>query len=276
MSESFEFVLGSVEADIVGQALGVDVRRAPLRVRNTTTDPARRIRLTAIVGQRLADRRLSTSTALHPSLRTAFGLFANFRVSVSISGIDGFGSPIAVLALTDGSQALGVTQNSGADELLFSLFSDDELVEVLAGVLPPMPPAEGSAVTVRGSAVEHTTAWEERKAAERAEDEEETSAFGNLQVVGTVAAPRPQRRGHRPGDEDRLRLALSGKRLGGGHITVTRSAGAEPRALSWLDTEQGRYLVHDRRGNDEFLATYEPASRADVASAVRDVLARAY
>ncbi len=276
MSETFEFVLGSVEADVVGQALGVDVRRFPLRLRNTTTDPARRVRLAAIVGQRLVERGLSTGTALHPSLRTTFGLFADFRVSVAISGVDGFGSDIAVLALTDGAQALGVTQHAGADELLFSLFSDDELVEVLSGVLPQMPPAPGSTVTVRGRVTEHATAWDARKAAERAEDEEETSAFGNLEVVGTVDAPRPQRRGYRMGDEDRLRLALSGRRLGGGHITVDGRGATGSQPLSWLDTEEGRYLVHAERSQGECVATYEPAGRAEVARAIRETLAGAY
>lgn len=276
MSETFEFTLGSVEADIVGQALGVNVRLFPLKLRNTTTDPTRRHRLTALVAEQLVDRSLATSTALHPSVRRAFGLFADHRVSGSISGVDGFGDTIAVLVLTDGAQALGVTQNAESDDLLFSLFSDDEIVDVLSGVLPQMPPVAGSEVVLRARADAHATAWDARKAAERAEDEEETDAFGNLEVAGRVDAPRGARRGFRAGDEERLRQAMAGRRLGVGSIQVSGRGGAASRSWGWLDTEDGRYLVLSEREHDEQVITYKPASRADVAGAFRDALARAY
>ncbi|WP_433407973.1 ESX secretion-associated protein EspG [Saccharomonospora azurea] len=276
MSETFEFTLGSVEADIVGQALGVNVRRFPLKLRNTTTDPARRRRLAILVAEQLVERGLATSTVLHPAVRTAFGLFADHRVSGSISGVDGFGDDIAVLVLTDGAQALGVTQNAKSDDLLFSLFSDDEIVDVLTGVLPEMPPVAGSEVVLRARADAPATAWDARKAAERAEDEEETDAFGNLQVAGRVDVPRGARRGFRAGDEDRLRQAMAGRRLGGGAIEVSGRGGAVSRSWGWLDTEEGRYLVLSEREQDEQVITYRPAGRADVAGAFRDGLARAY
>jgi hypothetical protein len=276
VSETFEFTLGSVEADVVGQALGVSVRRFPLKLRNTTTDPARQIRLAALVAEQLMERGLSTSSALHPGVRTAFELFADQRVSASISGVDGFGDAIAVLVLTDGAQAVGVTQNAGKDELLFSLFSDDEIVDVLAGVLPDMPPASGSEVTFRAPVEHHATAWDARKAAERAEDEEETDAFGNLQVAGHVDVPRSGRRGFRAGDEERLREAMSARRLGGGLIEVSGRGGSGSRSWGWVDTEEGRYLVLTERERDEHVITYKPASRAAVAGSFRDALARAY
>ncbi|WP_244231359.1 ESX secretion-associated protein EspG [Saccharomonospora piscinae] len=268
-------MLSSVEASVTGQALGADVRRFPLRLRNTTTDPDRLVKLTSAVGKALVERGLATTSSVHPAVRAAFGLFARHRVGVAVTGIDGFGENIAALSLTDGAQALGVTQHGQSDDLLFSLFSDDDLVDVVAGVLPTMPAAPGGPLTVRGTVSSHATAWEARKAAEQALDEEETHAFGSLAVASTVAAPRPARRGREPSAEERLREALAGPRLGGGYVTVSGHRAA-PQTLSWLDTEDGRYLISTQQNQDECVATYEPAGQADVARAVRDALSRAY
>ncbi|MFC4004771.1 ESX secretion-associated protein EspG [Prauserella oleivorans] len=276
MSGSFDFVLGSVEASVIGQALGVDVRRFPLRFRNTTTDPVRLVKLTTLVSGELAKRRLLVGGKLHPQVSTAFELFSSQRVVVSISGIDGRGCEIAVLALTDGAQALGITQHGGVDELLFSLFSDDDLVDILAGVLPVMGRAPGPEATVRQSATEYRSALTARRAAERAHDEEETSAFGNIEVVGMVNPPRKSR-GSGETDHERLSRVLAGERLGGGQIVVTGlGERSTPLSLSWLDTGEGRYLVHTTEARGEFVARYEPADHADVAHAIRELVSQAY
>ncbi|TKG72185.1 ESX secretion-associated protein EspG [Prauserella endophytica] len=274
MSERFEFVLGSVEASIVGQALGVDVRRFPLRVRNTTTDPARLIKLAKLVTGELAKRRLIVGNALHTHVRTAFGLFGDHRLSVAITGIDGLGEHITVLAFTDGAQALGITQR-GDDELFFSLFSDDELVDVLAGVLPAAQAAPGAPATVRSSMIEHKSALAARRAAEREHDEEETDAFGNISIISMVEPPPERNRGGES-DERRLRRVLAGERHGGGQITVVGHDGTPPHSISWLDAEAGRYLVHTTDDGGEFVARYEPAGYHDVVRAIRDAVSRAY
>ncbi|MFF5987188.1 ESX secretion-associated protein EspG [Prauserella flavalba] len=275
MSERFEFVLGSVEASVVGQALGVDVRRFPLRIRNTTTDPVRLIKLAKIVTGELAKRRLVVGNALHNQVQNAFGLFGDHRLSVAITGIDGLGEHITVLAFTDGSQALGITQR-GDDELFFSLFSDDEFVDVLAGVLPAAQAAPGAPATVRSSVTEHKSALAARRAAEREHDEEETDAFGNISIISMVEPPPERNRGDGESDERRLRRVLAGERHGGGQITVTGHGGAAPHSLSWLDAEAGRYLVHTTGDGGEFVARYEPAGYDDVVRAIRDAVSRAY
>ncbi|MBK1783343.1 ESX secretion-associated protein EspG [Prauserella cavernicola] len=275
MSERFEFVLGSVEASVVGQALGVDVRRFPLRIRNTTTDPVRLVKLAKIVTGELAKRRLVVGNTLHSHLHTTFGLLGDHRVSVAITGIDGLGADIAVLAVTDGSRALGITQRD--DELFFSVFSDDELVDVLAGVLPPAQPAPGGPATVRSSVTEHRSALAARRAAEREHDEEETDAFGNISIVGMAEPPPERNRRGTESDERKLRRVLEGERHGGGQISVTgRGDRGTPQSLSWLDAEQGRYLIHTTDGDGEFVARYEPAGYNDVVRAIRDAVSRAY
>ncbi|PRX51308.1 ESAT-6 protein secretion system EspG family protein [Prauserella shujinwangii] len=276
MSESFEFVLDSVEASVIGQALGVEVRRFPLRFRHSTADPLRRMKLAALVTERLARRGLVAGDRLHPRLTEAFELFTEPRVTAAISGIDGLGADIAVLALTDGARALGVTQPPGGDELLFALFSDDDLVDVLAGVLPALRAAEGTPATVRWSVTGPRSALAARRAAAQRHDDEETAAFGDLRIADLVEPPAP--RGHRAdSDEHRLRRALAGRRLGGGHITVTgRGDRGAPHSVSWLDTETGRYLVHTEELGHDIVARYEPAGHHEVTRALRDAVSRAY
>lgn len=273
MSGNVEFTLDKVEANVVGRALGAEVPRPPLRLGNTTTDPARLLKLSKVVTNRLAGRRLVVRGELHPDLHAAFRLFGDHRVAVSISGVDGHGADIAVLAFTDGARALRVTQTAD-DDLLFTLFSDDDLVAVLAAVLPAMQAASGSRTTVRTGTVKHRSAVAARRAAEREIDEEETSAFGNLHVVGKVRPSKDRTR--EVTDEERLRDALAAGRLGGGQITVSGNGGTPAQTLNWVDTEVGRYLIRVEEKADESLAHYEPASHDDVVRGVRRAVSAAY
>lgn len=284
MAERADFALGTVEASVVGQALGVDVRMFPLRVRNTSIDPER---FTAVVRQVHADlekRRLSIDSELVPAIRTAFALLANHRITVSVNGIDGLGQDIAVLTVTDGAQALGITQAPGDDLLQFALFADEELVEVLAGVLPPMRAASTGRRTLVQKEERAVSAMTARRQAEAEFDEEETDAFGNLELQAVVRArpkapPRPR---GAEADVDVLERVLSGVRLGGGHIIVSgigrRGERLRSTPLSWLDTEDGRYLVWTEtdEASGAVIGHYDPASQATVANSIRDAISGIY
>ncbi|MCP2182810.1 ESX secretion-associated protein EspG [Prauserella alba] len=277
MFGSFEFVLGSVEASVVAQAFGVDVRRFPLRVRNTTTDPDRLRKLAGIVSGTLAERGLLVGKDPHPNLQRAFELFGRYRVSAAVSGIDDRDNEIAMLVVTDGADAVGVTQHHGEDELVFRSFSDDDLVDVLTGALPAVSAASGPEATVRQSLPEYRSAFDAQKAAERAHDEEETNAFGNIRVVGRTSAPR-RSRGDGESGEQRLRRAFAAQRRGGGQVVVSAFAGerSAPRSVGWVDTAEGRYLVHAGEVGNEFVARYEPAGRAEVSRAIHGLVAATY
>ncbi|WP_020667011.1 ESX secretion-associated protein EspG [Amycolatopsis nigrescens] len=282
MAERFEFTLGSIEASIVGQALDVDVRQFPLRIRNSTVDPVRFVKLAKQVYRDLEDRRLSVSGELNRAVRTAFELFGGHRVSVAITGIDGRGDDIAVLTLTDGAQALGITQPPGEDELQFSLFSDDELVEVLTGVLPAVPAAPGGTLTVRRRADQPQSAMAARRLAEAEHDEDETDAFGNIQLRGVVRPGRSSRRERPAAADDDTMLAeiLAGPRQGGGYLTANGHGRHDERRsaqpVTWLDTEQGRYLVHTDDEGGTVTARYAPAGRAQVTAAIQELISSVY
>ncbi|RSM83396.1 ESX secretion-associated protein EspG [Amycolatopsis sp. WAC 01375] len=283
MAERADFALGTVEATVVGQALGVDVRLFPLRVRNTSIDPERYAAVIRKVYADLEQRRLSISGELNQAIRTAFALLSNHRITVSVNGIDGIGQDIAVLTLTDGRQALGITQAHGEDLLQFALFADEELVEVLAGVLPRMRPASTGRRTLVQQEERAVSAMTARRQAEAEFDEEETDAFGNLQFTGVVRA-RPESPSPRNDESDVavLEQVLSGTRLGGGHIIVSgigrRGERLRSTPLSWLDTEDGRYLVWTEtdEASGAVIGHYDPASQSGVANAIRAAIADIY
>jgi hypothetical protein len=281
MAERFEFTLGSVEATIVGQALDVDVRRFPLRIRNSSIDPVRFAKVAVQVYRDLESRRLSVGGELVEPVRTAFGLLGKSHVSVAISGIDDRGGDIAVLSATDGSQALAITQSPGEDELWFNLFSDDKLVDILAGALPSARPASTGTHRVEQRAQRSVSAMTARRLAEAEEDEEETDAFGNIQLMGVVR-PRAGVNARESGaDIGVLERVMTGERLGGGYIVATGTGRhgehltAQP--LSWLDTEDGRYLVRTADGDQGATAAeYVPAGFTDVSKAIRQVISSIY
>jgi len=282
MADRFEFVLDVVEALVIGEATGGNIRQFPLRIGSLPSDPVRFVQVAKKVNDSVEARRLSVGDDLRPSVRTAFELLAKPRVSVAVSGVDGLGSDIAVVALTDGRQALGITQDAKTDELLFSLFADEELVEVVAGVLPRMRPASTGAATVRQAAAQEVSAMTARRRAEAAEDEEETDAFGMIEVSGRVA-PRPDPRVSRApaGGLEMLERVLAQPRLGGGQIAVTgwgrhgERRGGNP--LGWLDTADGRYLIKSTAGPaGDLTAEYLPAGHRDLARAVQQAISAVY
>ncbi|WP_410658468.1 ESX secretion-associated protein EspG [Amycolatopsis sp. lyj-112] len=284
MAERADFALGTVEASVVGQALGVDVRLFPLRVRNTSIDPERFTAIIRRVYTDLEKRRLSIEGELNPAIRTAFALLANHRITVSVNGVDGLGEDIAVLTVTDGAQALGITQAPGDDLLQFALFADEDLVQVIAGVLPRMRPASTGRRTLVQKEERVVSAMTARRQAEAEFDEEETDAFGNLELTAVVRArpETPQAPRGEEADVAVLERVLSGTRLGGGHIIVSgigrRGERLRSTPLSWLDTEDGRYLVWTEtdEASGAVIGHYDPVSQSGVANAVRDAIADIY
>jgi hypothetical protein len=213
---------------------------------------------------------------------------------VSINGIDGLGGDIAVLVVTDGAQALGITQPPGEDTLHFALFADEDLVDVLSGVLPAAEAATTGAQTVedRPRAVA-VSAMAARRQAEAELDDEETDAFGNIELRAVVQArPTAERarsarvrsarsRTQAEDGAEVLERVLSGRRMGGGHVIATgygrRGEILTANPLSWVDTEYGRYLVWtDSDESGTVSARYEPAGRADVGRAILNSISSIY
>lgn len=280
MVSRFDFMLGSVEAVVVGRAVGVDVRVFPLRISNTTVDPVRFARLARQVYFDLEDRRLSVRGELSRQVRLAFELLGEHRVAVTASGTDVQFGDLAVFAATDGAQALTIGQADGEDRLWFSLFPDEELVRTLAEAPPAMDPAPTGPLSLQHREDRPRSAMAARRQAEEEFDDEETEAFGSLQVRRVVRS-RGSALAHDETDDERLEEIFAEPRLGGGYFTATgRGRHGERRSappLTWLDTEAGRYLVQTMTdGSGTLTARYVPAGFADVAEAVRTTISAVY
>ncbi|OLF18533.1 ESX secretion-associated protein EspG [Actinophytocola xanthii] len=279
MADRFEFTLDSVEATVVGRAMNADVRRFPLRIRNSTIDPVRFVRLGVLVHDELERRGLSVGGRLHPLVQTALELFNDHQVSVSVSGRTEREEDIAMLAMSDGAQAVGVTQEHGSDALRFSLFPDEDLVRRISTFLPAAPAAPQGTLTVAHRPARAVSAMAARRLAEEEADAEETDAFGNL-VIGMVG-DGPRRRPSGRSDAEKLGEIMAGQRLGVGFLAASglRRSGERRSVppLGWVDTEQGRYLVRTTTEADgTTVATYQPAGAAEVQTAVQEVISSVY
>jgi EspG family len=144
----FGFTLDPIELSVLRQAHGVRSRLFPLRLGNTIADPVKLAALSEAVDDALDRRDLAEDGVLTEPVNTALELLAEHRVAVSITGAGALpGQELTVLAVSDGTQALTVTQRSD-DGLLFALFPDGELVTTVASVLPPAEAATGEPVVV--------------------------------------------------------------------------------------------------------------------------------
>jgi hypothetical protein len=280
MVSRFDFTLGSVEAVVVGRAVGVDVRVFPLRISNTTVDPVRFAKLARQVYFALEDRRLSVRGELNPQVRQAFELLGEHRVAVTASGTDVEFGDLALFAATDGAQALVIGQAPGEDTLHFSLLPDEELVRTVAQALPATEAAPGGPLSISRREDRPVSAIAARRQAEQEFDEEETEAFDSLQVGSVVRARGPVSRST-GSDAERLEEIFAEPRLGGGYFTAAgRGRHGERRSvppLTWLDTETGRYLVQTSTdGSGTFTARYVPAGFTQVAEGVRSLISAVY
>lgn len=276
----FEFSLNTVEAHVIGRAMGVDIRQFPLRFAAMPVDPERFARLAKQVHLDLSDRRLSVAGELNRFVRSSFELLRDHRVSVAISGTGVRTGEIAVLSVTDGAQALLVDQPGRQDQLWFRLLSDDELVDALAGVLPPMRAAPGGPLTVNQQPARQLSTVAARRQAEDEFDEEETDAFGNLQV-NRMESTRSSYRNTGLTDRERLEEIFAAPRLGGGYFVATGFTRHQERrpaqSLTWLDTEQGRYLIEARTDQaGTTTARYSPAGGKEVADAIGQLISTVY
>lgn len=277
MADRFEFSLASVEAAVVGRAVNADVRRFPLRIRNTTVDPVRFAKLAVLVRDELERRGLCSGGRLHPLVHTALELFTKHQVSMSVTGRDAGEEDLAMVAMSDGAQAVTATQAAASDTLRFSLFSDDELVSRIAGFLPEVPAAPRGTFTVTHRPVPAMSAMAARRLAEAAE----TDAFGNLVVVGMLETEPGRTPVVRRSEAERLGEIMSGARRGGGFLAVSglRRTG-ERRSVppvGWVDTGLGRYLVETTtEDHGVTVATYRPAGASELADTVTHIISEVY
>lgn len=237
-------VCSFTELDVLGEALGIDVRRFPFTIGHHGATRAERTRLVERVHRELTARGLVRGGDPVPELAEAVTLFARGPVAVALVG--GAGGVRSVgLAVAD--ERAGVVAVGRGESVAFRRCRPEAVVRGLVGLLPAMRPGPGASVTVG-----------EPVAGRREED------FSEFTFTSQVrAAPVPSATGQRAAAEEILRRP----RLGAGYFTATRRGRdgreAELGAVGYLDTDAGRYAVlSDTDRDGRVVVTYAPADQA--------------
>lgn len=142
MAVGFECTL--LELDLVGAALGVDVRQFPLRI----PIPADRRSLLPAAQQSLAARGLTDGSAFAPELRALVERFARGRIAVAVLGTSRDRSHRARAVL--GGRVAVVARQRG-DVVRFTPVRPGSAVREVLSTLPPVRPGPGTSVTVTAS-----------------------------------------------------------------------------------------------------------------------------
>ncbi len=262
MTEAFDCSL--LELDLIGDALGLDVRQFPFDfpVHGDSLDDRRRF--VDIVRNTLTAKGLFRSGAFAPELEQAVGVFARGRLGIAVLGMSGQ-RQLCLRAAIDG--AVGVLAEQHGGIVRFTRVSPHAIVNQVVSLLPPLRPGPGSSVTITAPA-EPTT-----RTPRHQREDDDLGAATYLQPV------RPA-----PGTDGAARAAaesiLRRPRLGGGYFTVTVRGrdGREPSpaTLSWVDTDAGRYAVVPTTGNDGLTrVTYSPADAPRLAQLLSGLVAAA-
>lgn len=237
--------LGLVELDLLATHAGASIPY-PLRVPSFGRIAGERDELFAMAGETLRLRDLADEDGPVGLAAELVAALTNRRgtVDVVITGSDG---PVAVVAIVHGHRALLCRQTpQDAADLLVDVrhVALDDLVEVLVGLVPPLPGTKTMPVCLPTAGL-------------RAAHELVTSGEPNLEhrLYDVIAE-----HGGRADDLDALLAAADGA-TGGGQAGATRRSalGMDVRAgaeLSWLDTPRGRLRVgaEPTRGGHEWLS----------------------
>ncbi|WP_161784443.1 ESX secretion-associated protein EspG [Actinokineospora spheciospongiae] len=236
------------ELDALGSALDLPVWRFPF------TTPVfgglGRAELFAAVNTSLSRRGLIHRDRFDPDLEAALRLYATGRVSVAVNGMAG-AKQVTALAVLDGTR--GVLAVLRDERVAFHPLPAERVARAVVDTVPPLPAGPGTSVTVSDA----------------------PAAQQSPTTVLQRARPPGDRAGH---DLHAARRILARPRRGGGAFLIsTRGKPAQPdpsEAISWVDTDVGRYAVTTATGRDgRRHVTYLPADHARLEREIQRTLA---
>lgn len=240
-----EFEVTVQELDVIGDALGIDVRPFPFQfpIHGNDLDDRRRIIVEA--HQSLTDRGLIDGASFVSEFEHVIALFARGRTAIAMLGEVGKHSYQVRAVIEDKA---GVVAVQRSDTVRFTRIRPTSIVRVVLGMLPPMGPGPGSSITVRGTAAATPA---------RSRDEDDLSSVSYLQMVRPPLTTADAQRAA-------AELILNRPRQGNGYFVVTtrgrNGKETDPATLSWVDTDAGRYMVIPSINAEGTLhATYAPA-----------------
>ncbi|CAM3445759.1 ESX secretion-associated protein EspG [Kibdelosporangium persicum] len=246
MTESFTLSLAAV--DILAEALGVECRRFPFQLPGIGDFVEDRVRIAQAVFADLTRRGLVHDERLDPDVAEALRLMSRHRVAIAVMGTLDDESPLYARVSTDGERGLLVTLE---DQMFrFEFVRPESLARTAVSLLPRLRPGHGQSVTIT---------------AKPAATEEKREGFGR-----EVRPARTASQAQLLAAQEMLRKP----RTGAGYfvVSVMDRAGRETRApgLSWLDTEEGRYMAQAHP--DDGGGTFAPADTIRLVQQLEDLM----
>ena len=238
------FTLSLAAADIVAELLGVNIRMFPFEIPSVGQFQVDRQRIARAVLLDLAKRGLVRGDDLDPELKLAMRTLSNYVIAVAVMGT--VEKSREIYARASATSDTGVVVVKEDQSMRFELIRPTSLALALVDLLPRMQAGPGQSVTIR----------QPPPPARHRRDDNEQMVFGE-RVRATA--------------EQQLRTAtsyLSRPRTGTGFFAVSGRDrhGREVRAggLTWLDTDQGRYLTLSRPPDEDgaVTGTFSPADSA--------------
>jgi len=234
MTDSFTLSLAAV--DILGEALGVDCRRFPFQIAGIGDFVEDRVRIAKAVFADLERRRLVRDDRLDTDVADALRLLGRHRVAIAVMGTLDDQSGLYARVSADADRGVLVLQEGQI--FRFEFVSPESLARTAVSLLPRLRPAHGQSVTI--AAPQSVVAPEEPRGFAKPLRPARTTSQAQLTAA---------------------REMLRKPRTGAGYfiVSIVDQNGRETSApgLSWLDTEDGRYMA--QADPDQGGGTFAPA-----------------
>lgn len=246
MTDSFTLSLAAV--DILAEALGVDCRRFPFQLPGVGDFVEDRVRIAQAVFTDLTRRGLVRNDQLNADVAEGLRLMSRYRTAIAVMGTLDDESPLYARVSADGDRGLLVIQDG--QMFRFEYVRPESLARTAVSLLPRLRPGHGQSVTIT---------------AKPAVAEQKREGFGR-----EVRPARTASQSQLIAAQEMLRKP----RTGAGYfvVSVMDREGRETKApgLSWLDTEEGRYMAQAHP--DDGGGTFAPADTIRLVQQLEDLM----
>lgn len=244
-----EIVCSPVELDVVGDAMGLEVRRFPFTIGYHGSTLTERARLVESVRHDLRSRCLVEGSRFTPEFTEALRLLARAPLSVALIGTSS-SHRIVALAAIEGRSALLTVQTG--EQISLQRCSTQRALRGLIGFLPDLPPGPGEPVTVTKPVAR-----------------DEVEDFSQFRVTRQMRFT--------PTAESLVTEILHRPQSGAGYFVAgardRRGREATVGTLSYLDTDAGRYLVVPSTGpRGELSVTYRPGDQGYMETRLGEII----
>ncbi|KAA5832488.1 ESX secretion-associated protein EspG [Saccharopolyspora hirsuta] len=253
------FTLSAESVDILGEDLQLDLRQFPFEIPHFCATLDERARLRKDVWSELERRRLADRGRAEPELEQALQLLHRPEVAVAVTSYDGKSDAVYRARVVAAGRA-GVVAVQDERGLRIEFIDVRGLARVCVGLLPEAPAGKLDAGTI-------AVAGEQKPQPEP-----------NAEPDSWLGAAQPSASGRGGGDMRKVEriMALPLRSVGYFVVTGVDADGQQVRlpAISWRDTEEGRYSVTTRRNHDgQRWNTFSPADKPRLARYLDEQLA---